>query len=785
MTNPTWPEQGVDTLVFILDATTKIEVAMMEEFISHTLAPTCPHTSVVLPLRANRSAQTGTAQLDNFIDHNSAVYFLPMRVVWGTQSSQTPSDTVSASVMDWLLRRTVSPGIMRQRLLWRSARKDPSSADFRVVTGEGASLAELNQRFEKKSLPGALPDYIARSALLTLERREREIRGTRYKVPRLVDTEVLGKPQMVNALKTLSAETGKPLEDLQREAAACLKEMAATPTPGGVGLAAALGRFMYTRGFDPEIQFAEGDLERVRKILGERPVAFLFTHKSHVDGFLLISLFHDLNFPPAHTFGGINMGFMGLGTLLRHAGAIFIRRSFGDDNVYKEVFKNYIDYLGEKRFPLMWALEGTRSRTGKLMPPRYGLINYVVSAYLRDEAPDLLLMPITIVYDQIPEISDYDHIQAGGQKRPESASWFMQYLSGLKNPHGKIHVRFGQGIQISDYIDMNAGLTKVDRRALQKMAFDLAVDVNKVTPITVNSLITYVLLEQGHRALTIAEIERELDDLLAFIRRFDFAMTKNAKNLGKEGIRQALGQLSATGAIQVADEGAETVYLIPHGLARTAAYYRNGLIHFFITSAIGEVAVLAVSETGENALQQFRQEALKIRDLLKYEFFFEGSDEFIEVLENQFSHRFGEQWREIVAQGKTVIVDRLTHTNFLIGHGTLRPFLEAYLLFARCLSSLPTDKPVDAKRLIADSLALGKQVVLQQRIHCEESVSQAYFENALQIAEGRGLLEQTPEAIAGRKTLLLELRRIVGNVQFLASIKEARRLHERLASQAI
>lgn len=591
----------------------------------------------------------------------------------------------------------------------------------------------------------------------------------------MISDEVLNRPRVQKALTQLAADENESYEAIRRRAKSHLKEMAATPTPAGIDMVAALGRFMYTRGFDKNIDLLPDDIERVRTLLSERPVAFLFTHKSHIDGFLLVTLFHDYDLPPLHTFSGINMGFLGLGSLLRNAGAIMIRRSFKNDDVYRLVFKNYIDYLGEKRFPLLWALEGTRSRTGKLMPPRYGLMNYVVDAYMRDDAADLMLLPISIVYDQVPEVGDYDAIQAGGSKKPESASWFMQYLSGLNMPHGKLHIRFGNGIQLSDYIDSSSGAPKIERRDVQKMAFDIAVDANNVTPVTVNSLIAYIMLAHGHRAITFEELEAETDALRDLISLFKFPVTDDVARLDRKALQTSLGQLAATGVISIAEDGIEVVYMIPHDKGRKAAYYRNGLIHFFITSAIGEVALLAVTETGVEALAQFHAEALRIRDLLKYEFFFEGSDAFIYLLESEFDLRMP-QWRDALAEGKEAIQQLLVSMPVLLGHGTLRPFLEGYWVFSRALVMTSSDEVVDPKQLIDKALALGKQRVLQQRIHCEESISRSYFENVVKIAEARGLFNQGELAAEGRQLLWQEFKDITSNTRFLASIMEARRL---------
>ena len=314
---------------------------------------------------------------------------------------------------------------------------------------------------------------------------------------------------------------------------------------------------------------------------------------------MLVTMFHDLDLTPLHFFGGINMNFLGLGTLMKKSGAIFIRRSFQDNAVYKAVFRCYIDYLGEKRFPLLWAMEGTRSRTGKLMPLRYGMINYVVSAYVRDNSPDLVLMPIAVSYDQVPEVGDYDALQAGARKRPESASWFVQYIRRLKKPHGKIHVRFGHGVKLSDFVDIRDPDAGVSQRDVQKIAFALAVDVNSVTPITVNSLITYVLLAHGHQALTMDELVGELAPLREWIRLSALPTTTDVARWDETIVDRSLQLLGSHGVVEIDRTGLEPVYAIAASAARKAAYYRNGMIHYPVRSAIAELSLLAVTATGE------------------------------------------------------------------------------------------------------------------------------------------------------------------------------------------
>ena len=104
---------------------------------------------------------------------------------------------------------------------------------------------------------------------------------------------------------------------------------------------------------------------------------------------------------------------------MRRSGVIFIRRNIGDDKLYKYVLKQYVGYLVEKRFNLSWSIEGTRSRTGKMLPPKLGLLTYVADACIEGRSDDILLQPVSMSFDQLHETAEYAEYARGADKRPE------------------------------------------------------------------------------------------------------------------------------------------------------------------------------------------------------------------------------------------------------------------------------------------------------------------------------------------------------------------------------
>ena len=231
----------------------------------------------------------------------------------------------------------------------------------------------------------------------------------------------------------------------------------------------------------------------------------LFSHRSYLDGVIVPVAMQENRLPPVHTFAGINLSFGFMGPLMRHSGVIFIRRKL-DDPLYKYVLRQFVGYIVEKRFNLSWSIEGTRSRTGKMLPPKLGLLAYVADAYLDGRSDDILLQPVSISFDQLHETAEYAAYARGGEKTPEGLSWLYNFIKaqGERN-YGKIYVRFPEAVSMREYLGEPHGPMATDdaakRLALQKMAFEVAWRILRVTPVNATALVSALLLTtRGRRA---------------------------------------------------------------------------------------------------------------------------------------------------------------------------------------------------------------------------------------------------------------------------------------------
>jgi glycerol-3-phosphate O-acyltransferase len=653
-----------------------------------------------------------------------------------------------------------------------------------IVAGEPAPASELRERWRAACGADAaqtlgFADFVVRQAQLALERAERQVRGARYKVPRFVHEDILSRPAFRGGLAMLANKLRRPERGVQRDAARYLREIAATHSPFVIDLVVQIWRAMYTRAYG-RLRYEPDAFDRMRTLAQRHPVVFLPSHKSNFDHAVLQYSLHEHGLPPNHTAGGINMNFFPIGPLVRRSGVFFIRRTFKDNEVYKFVLRHYVDYLVEKRFPLEWYIEGGRSRSGKLLPPRFGMLAYVVDAYRRGKSDDVLLLPVSIAYDQISDVGDYAAEQRGAAKERESFGWFLRLLRRLGQQYGDVHLRFAEPISLQKALgpqevgaDPNPDEVSL---ALQKLAFEVCFRINQATPITPVSLVTLALLGRGDRAQSLEEMGKSLRNLVAYVQRRRLPVSDELAPDDPESVRRTLDGLVASGVLQRYEEGPEPVWMIAPDQHLAAAYYRNTVAHFFVNGAIAELALLRASEDGvAERRREFWEEASRLRDLLKFEFFFAERELWRGELRQELALH-DPQWEDRFEAGGAAIQELLPGLRPFHSHRILRPFLEAYQVVGDALERRDPSALLDEPAFQKDCLALGQQYVLQHRVRSAESVSQVLFGNALRLARNRGLLEPGGDELReARRGFAAEIRQVLRRVDAIEALVRARR----------
>jgi glycerol-3-phosphate O-acyltransferase len=399
-----WPAADASNILFILDASHRVEESILREWLANEepgAAFSGEVNQVVVPI-AHAPEDIPTLSLARALDVAPTTLIVPLRVVWLSSVDEKGS---APRVRDLLLGNPRRPRVGKAR---RILNKTPSRV--KRIAAEPATLDELRRRFASRfgetANSGQLVDFIAGQASLALDIAERRLRGSRYKVPRRVALNLSTSPRFKAAVQQIGAEQGRSTTDLMKESAEIMNELISIPKTFWLDVMDAFNRRMISLGYETDMVVDQSGLERIRQMTRDYPSALLWTHKTHVDGFAMHHTFFSNDFPAPHILGGVNMAFGGL--------------------------RQYIGYLLEKRFPLTWAFEGTRSRVGKLMPPRYGLLKYVVEAANAADAENLHIIPIAINYDLIGDVKDYAVEQAGAVLPAWTATAHGSNLRGLR-----------------------------------------------------------------------------------------------------------------------------------------------------------------------------------------------------------------------------------------------------------------------------------------------------------------------------------------------------------------
>ena len=693
-------------------------------------------------------------------DAGPSTTVVPIRVTWlpptrtaesadgaGAPGRPKPSDLIA------LLGHRAPLRFVQRRL----ARTSPDRVQ--VVEGEAAPLGDLRRRHDDEAREEPLAAYVRRAGVLACERAERAVIGDHYTVPRLVVDQIVASSRLREKLRALAEEQGRGFDEVLEEMRERLGDLATVQNPLSIDAFRTALSPMHAPAWD--VQVDAETVEPLRRLSRTAPLVFLPTHRSYADPLVLAEVLRENDLPRNTVLGGNNMAFWPIGPLGKRAGVVFIRRSSGDDKVYRLALREYIAHLVAKRFNLEWYVEGGRSRTGKLRRPSLGLLSYLVGALDDGRAPDVQLVPTSIVYDRLYELDAMAAEQGGSGKSAEGLGWMAKYIRGQFRNHGNARVRFGQPFSLADALaEAGDGPTRLD-----KVAFTICDGINRATPATATALVTFALLGTGGRALTAEQLRVATEPLLDHLDRIGRPGPR--EDLSDGGLDRTLERLVTGEVVERYDGGDEPVWSIREGRHRVAAFYRNNAIHHFVDRAIVELALLKASRSpGTDFVGTAWAEALALRDLLKFEFFFPSKTRFSEDISTE-SALVDPHWQDKDPD------ELLRGLRFLVAPRALRSFVDAQWVVATKLAALPAGTEVDRKAFGEECLGLGRQMLRQGRVARPDSVSTELYASALDLADNRGLLgaDATGEArtafrdeIGDVRDRLVELARVEDRV---------------------
>ena len=406
---------------------------------------------------------------------------------------------------------------------------------------------------------------------------------------------MMASDRFAQVVAELAVSTGRDEADVRSDARTCLEEMAAQVSPQATQAWDRLGRWL-TRSYTVDADTA--GLPALRELGRTHSLVFLPNHRSYLDPLVLRNALQRHGFPPNHILGGINLAMWPMSELGRRSGLIFIRRTTRDDPVYPAMMRLYFGHLLRQHSNLEWYFEGGRTRTGKLRPPKMGVLRYLVDAFVANgsAADDVLVVPVAIVYDQQHEVEALSFEECGGAKTPESLELAGAASPG-RSPVGAAGCTCGSGRRCRcarRWTRRPSGPARPTRpRSCPASPSRSPTGSTPPRRSRRRRWSTFGLLDNDGRAMTLAETLRLLDPLLAYVRAPSAAADLRRRPGPSRGPAAGAadpGQRGRGGGVRRRARSRST--RSPRDRQHEAGFYRNTVTHYFITRAIVEVAAV-------------------------------------------------------------------------------------------------------------------------------------------------------------------------------------------------
>ena len=456
----------------------------------------------------------------------------------------------------------------------------------------------------------------------------------------------------------------------------------------------------------------------VTRIAPGQGIVYVPCHRSHIDYLLLSYLIHKNGLTPPHIAAGANLNLPLVGPLLRRGGAFFLRRSFKGEPLYAAVFHEYLHLMLARGFPIEYFIEGGRSRTGRTLAPKAGILGMTIDSFVRSHARPLVFVPVYIGYERLLEGPTYVRELAGRPKQGESLWQILKSARRIRRVFGQVHVNFGEPLPLAPFLDARRAdwreLPEAEapawlRGTTRAAAVELATRINAAAVINPVSLVALGLLATPCLTADLLALRRLIGHYQALDAELPYSPQRVACTLDPV---QIVTHAERLGIVEQIPHPFGNLVRVTEKQAEMLPYFRNNVLHLFAVPAL--VACLLANNRSLEA-QRLSDAVLGIGRLMRPELFLRWDDEgllheiqrVIAVFAERGLLRRGERsgWLLAPEAGSEAFPDLQ-----LIGE-TLRPtlgrhFLALALLQQRGSGSLKRKALEENCHLLAQRLAL-------------------------------------------------------------------------------
>ncbi|MBW2539679.1 MAG: 1-acyl-sn-glycerol-3-phosphate acyltransferase [Deltaproteobacteria bacterium] len=666
------------------------------------------------------------------------IYMIPQLMFFGKK----PIPSIQ-SIIDVMFGTEQRPGKIRRLI---TLFKNPEKIFFEISEPVNLKLftehtKTLNPSIEHQSL------ILRRNLLLQINRHRQSITGPVLKLREELKESILTNDRLQNFMNQHSKKRAIPIQAIYKEADSYLEEIAANYSMAIIKIVEVIVRWMINLMYEGVTVNTE-TLNRIKSMAKKGPIIFLPCHKSHIDYLILSYIMYHNNMPCPHVAAGKNLSFWPVGSMFRGGGAFFIRRTFKGAVLYAKVFAEYIHKLLEESFNVEFFIEGGRSRTGKLLTPKLGLLSILLNAYKNGACEDMIFAPVFIGYDRVLEESSYMNEIEGGQKKPESLLQVIKARKLLKKRYGRIYIQFHEPISLNELLvqydmtiqdmtskELNSFCRRLGNRILNA--------IDGVSVITPHALVASAILNCAKKRFSYDHLMNHIETYMAYLFSQEAKMTDTLVIDHVRAVDQVLDSYAQRKFIERLStdkdgQSSDKQFTVNVSKRPLLEYYKNNCISFFIPAAFTALAILEKDA--------FQLSAVELHS---------GYSFFQEFFNNEFAYNADRTPEYLVRKSIKAFIDEailmphptLPDTYNLTSEGFrklkfysrfLKTYFESYWIVLNHLKRYPQNS-MDSKERLKKIQSMGNHMYKQKEIELKEALSKVTYNNALDFFTKQGV----------------------------------------------
>jgi glycerol-3-phosphate O-acyltransferase len=509
------------------------------------------------------------------------IELIPVTVLWGRSPDKEDSWFKLLFTDTW-----ATPGTVKQ-LVNIGLHGRQSYLEFH----QGQSLRTLVE-FARKTHPNLSPaTYILNTLNKYLDGQREVVLGPDLSDRRNVMHSLIKSKDVQEAIRRESIRSKVSMIESERRAIAYLNEIVSDYSHSAVHFADMALTRLWTQLYDGvEVH----NFSTVRELAKDYEIIYTPCHRSHIDYLLLSYVIYKRGMMVPYIAAGDNLNMPFVGQLLRGGGAFFIRRTFRGNGLYTTVFKEYLYSILSRNTPLEYFIEGGRSRTGRLLPPKTGMLAMTVHSHLRGRSKPIVFLPTYIGYERLMEGSTYVGEMQGKPKESESIIGILKTLRKIERIFGKVHVNFGEPVFLDDMLKKHgADQIKIEKNddpvpqevsdAVNGSANAILENINRAVVINPVSLLSLILLATPKHTLDEEICIKQLDVYRNLVAALPYDERTQVTPLsGKEIIAYGLKLKLIKRIKHVLGD----IIAIEDNQAVLLTYFRNNILHAFVLPSL-------------------------------------------------------------------------------------------------------------------------------------------------------------------------------------------------------